>query len=73
MISYVQELPWVLSMYLLVFTFRGDRASVACIVPYAALHYMAYEEYQRWINLGIPSIRTSPVLDLVACSFAGAS
>ncbi|KAL2480257.1 Mitochondrial substrate carrier family protein [Abeliophyllum distichum] len=31
--------------------YRGNGASVARIVPYAALHYMTYEEYRRWIIL----------------------
>jgi hypothetical protein len=50
---------------------RGNGASVARIVPYAALHYMAYEEYRRWIILGFPNIEQGPVLDLVAGSIAG--
>ncbi|XP_074559074.1 mitochondrial carrier protein CoAc2-like [Curcuma longa] len=50
---------------------RGNGASVARIVPYAALHYMAYEEYRRWIILGFPNIGNGPVLDLVAGSIAG--
>ncbi|XP_010687457.2 mitochondrial carrier protein CoAc2 isoform X2 [Beta vulgaris subsp. vulgaris] len=53
------------------FFFRGNGASVARIVPYAALHYMAYEEYRRWILLGYPDFSKGPVLDLVAGSFAG--
>lgn len=51
--------------------YRGNGASVARIVPYAALHYMAYEEYRRWIILGYPDVWKGPVLDLVAGSFAG--
>ena len=50
---------------------RGNGASVARIVPYAALHYMAYEEYRRWIILGFPNVKQGPVLDLVAGSIAG--
>lgn len=53
------------------FTFRGNGASVARIVPYAALHYMAYEEYRKWVILGFPGIGRGPVLDLIAGSFAG--
>jgi len=37
-----------------VFVFRGNGASVARIVPYAALHYMTYEQYRRWIILAFP-------------------
>ncbi|XP_066329896.1 mitochondrial carrier protein CoAc2-like isoform X1 [Miscanthus floridulus] len=51
--------------------YRGNGASVARIVPYAALHYMAYEEYRRWIILGFPNVKQGPVLDLVAGSIAG--
>lgn len=51
--------------------YRGNGASVARIVPYAALHFMAYEQYRRWIILGFPGIGGGPVLDLIAGSFAG--
>ncbi|XP_044953543.1 mitochondrial carrier protein CoAc2-like isoform X1 [Hordeum vulgare subsp. vulgare] len=51
--------------------YRGNGASVARIVPYAALHYMAYEEYRRWIILGFPNVEQGPVLDLVSGSIAG--
>ncbi|KAG5559226.1 hypothetical protein RHGRI_008957 [Rhododendron griersonianum] len=51
--------------------YRGNGASVARIVPYAALHYMAYEQYRRWIIQTFPDIGRGPVLDLVAGSFAG--
>lgn len=51
--------------------YRGNGASVARIVPYAALHYMAYEQYRRWIIDTFPKVDRGPVLDLVAGSFAG--
>ncbi|XP_077210716.1 mitochondrial substrate carrier family protein [Tasmannia lanceolata] len=51
--------------------YRGNGASVARIVPYAALHYMAYEQYRRWIVLTFPGFRRDPILDLVAGSIAG--
>ncbi|URE21371.1 Mitochondrial carrier protein [Musa troglodytarum] len=51
--------------------YRGNGASVARIVPYAALHFMAYEQYQRWIILGFPNIGKGPVLDLISGSIAG--
>ncbi|XP_012076784.1 mitochondrial carrier protein CoAc2 isoform X2 [Jatropha curcas] len=53
------------------FCFRGNGASVARIVPYAALHYMTYEQYRRWIINTFPNIGRGPGLDLVAGSFAG--
>lgn len=55
----------------IVVIFRGNGASVARIVPYAALHYMAYEQYRRWIAYSFPEIGGGPVLDLVAGSFSG--
>ncbi|KAM4131991.1 hypothetical protein ACJW30_01G216500 [Castanea mollissima] len=51
--------------------YRGNGASVARIVPYAALHYMTYEQYRRWIIVTFPDVGRGPVLDLVAGSFAG--
>lgn len=42
------------------------------IVPYAALHYMTYEQYRCWIlNNFASSIGTGPVIDLLAGSAAG--
>lgn len=60
-----------LIFYFVGLCYRGNGASVARIVPYAALHYMAYEQYRRWIILSFPGIGRGPVLDLVAGSFAG--
>ncbi|KAH0970681.1 hypothetical protein GBA52_022837 [Prunus armeniaca] len=51
--------------------YRGNGASVARIIPYAALHYMTYEQYRRWIILTFPDVGRGPGLDLVAGSFAG--
>ncbi|XP_043807520.1 mitochondrial carrier protein CoAc2 isoform X2 [Manihot esculenta] len=51
--------------------YRGNGASVARIIPYAALHYMTYEQYRRWIIHTFPNFGRGPVLDLVAGSFAG--
>ena len=51
--------------------FRGNGASVLRIVPYAALHYMAYERYRCWILNNCPSLGTGPVVDLVAGSASG--
>lgn len=61
----------IIQKSMLCFIVRGNGASVARIVPYAALHYMAYEEYRRWIIIGFPDVGRGPVLDLVAGSFAG--
>jgi len=52
--------------------YKGNGASVLRIVPYAALHYMTYEQYRCWIlNNFAPSIGTGPVVDLLAGSAAG--
>ncbi|KAL4326062.1 hypothetical protein GQ457_11G017370 [Hibiscus cannabinus] len=51
--------------------YRGNGASVARIVPYAALHYMAYEQYRRWIIDSFPDITRGPVLDLVSYQVVG--
>lgn len=50
---------------------RGNGASVLRIVPYAALHYMAYERYRCWILNNCPSLGTGPLVDLLAGSASG--
>ncbi|MQL80458.1 hypothetical protein Taro_012899, partial [Colocasia esculenta] len=69
-----QTAPYLLICTLTLFNVfipRGNGASIARIVPYAALHYMAYEQYRRLIILGFPDIGRGPVLDLVSGSIAG--
>ncbi|KAJ9538640.1 hypothetical protein OSB04_031373 [Centaurea solstitialis] len=51
--------------------YRGNGASVARIVPYAALHYMAYEQYRRHIDNNFPAMGSSSVIDLLAGSLSG--
>ncbi|KAK7245516.1 hypothetical protein RIF29_40362 [Crotalaria pallida] len=51
--------------------YRGNGASVARIIPYAAIHFMSYEEYRRWIMQTFPHVPTGPSLDLVAGSLSG--
>lgn len=51
--------------------YKGNGASVLRIVPYAALHYMAYERYRCWILNNCPSLGTGPVVDLLAGSASG--
>lgn len=41
------------------------------IVPYAALHFMTYEQYRCWILNNYPSLGTGPHIDLLAGSAAG--
>ncbi|KAL9247280.1 hypothetical protein vseg_020727 [Gypsophila vaccaria] len=51
--------------------YKGNGASVLRIVPYAALHFMAYERYRFWIYDNCPSLGTGSVVDLLAGSAAG--
>ena len=56
---------------------RGNSASVLRIVPYAAIHFTAYESYRKGlVHLASQASSTkpvSPVIDLLAGSGAGAS
>lgn len=56
---------------------RGNGASVLRIVPYAAIHFTAYESYRKaLVRLGAEargSRPVSPVIDLLAGSAAGAT
>lgn len=51
--------------------YKGNGASVLRIVPYAALHFMTYEQYCVWILDNCPGLGTGPVVDLLAGSAAG--
>lgn len=51
--------------------YKGNGASVLRIVPYAALHFMAYEQYRVQILDHYPALGTGPVVDLLAGSAAG--
>ncbi|KAG0480604.1 hypothetical protein HPP92_011183 [Vanilla planifolia] len=51
--------------------FKGNGASVLRIVPYAALHFMTYEQYRCWILNNCSALGTGPVIDLLAGSAAG--
>lgn len=51
--------------------YKGNGASVLRIVPYAALHFMTYEEYRVWIINNYPAMGSGPVIDLLAGSVAG--
>lgn len=52
-------------------SFRGNGASVIRIVPYAALHFMTYEQYRSWILDYYPALGTGSIVDLLAGSTAG--
>uniref|UniRef100_A0A5B7BX01 Graves disease carrier protein n=1 Tax=Davidia involucrata TaxID=16924 RepID=A0A5B7BX01_DAVIN len=51
--------------------YKGNGASVFRIVPYAALHFMTYEQYRCWILNNYSALGTGPVIDLLAGSAAG--
>ncbi|KAG9455641.1 hypothetical protein H6P81_000149 [Aristolochia fimbriata] len=51
--------------------YKGNGASVLRIVPYAALHFMTYEQYRCWILNNYSSLGTGPFIDLLAGSAAG--
>lgn len=51
--------------------YKGNGASVLRIVPYAALHYMTYEQYRSWIVNNYSALGTGPFIDLLAGSAAG--
>lgn len=51
--------------------YKGNGASVIRIVPYAALHFMTYEQYRVWILDNHSAFGTGPIVDLLAGSAAG--
>lgn len=51
--------------------YKGNGASVLRIIPYAALHFMTYEQYRSWILDNCSAFGTGPVVDLLAGSAAG--
>lgn len=51
--------------------FKGNGASVIRVVPYAALHFMTYEQYRLWILDHHPSASPGAAVDLFAGSMAG--
>lgn len=51
--------------------YKGNGASVARIVPYAALHFMAYEQYRGWILNNYSALGSGPIIDLLAGAAAG--
>ncbi|GAB4842571.1 hypothetical protein Ancab_012547 [Ancistrocladus abbreviatus] len=50
---------------------EGNGASVLRIVPYAALHYMSYEQYRCWLLNNCSVLGTGSIVDLLAGSVAG--
>ncbi|KAK8581917.1 hypothetical protein V6N12_072119 [Hibiscus sabdariffa] len=51
--------------------YKGNGASVIRIIPYAALHFMTYEQYRGWILHNYPFMGSGPFVDLLAGSASG--
>ncbi|XP_068342828.1 mitochondrial carrier protein CoAc1-like [Pyrus communis] len=51
--------------------YKGNGASVVRIIPYAALHYMTYEQYRCWILNNYSALGSGPHIDLLAGAAAG--
>ncbi|PON96005.1 Mitochondrial carrier protein [Trema orientale] len=51
--------------------YKGNGASVIRIVPYAALHYMTYEQYRSWILNNYPTLGSGAHIDLLAGAASG--
>ncbi|EXB66845.1 Mitochondrial substrate carrier family protein B [Morus notabilis] len=51
--------------------YKGNGASVIRIVPYAALHFMTYEQYRSWILSNYPILGSGSHIDLLAGSASG--
>ncbi|XP_022750084.1 mitochondrial carrier protein CoAc1-like isoform X1 [Durio zibethinus] len=51
--------------------YKGNGASVIRIIPYAALHFMTYEQYRGWISDNFSFLGSGPIIDLLAGSASG--
>ncbi|XVE53883.1 hypothetical protein DITRI_Ditri03aG0037400 [Diplodiscus trichospermus] len=51
--------------------YKGNGASVIRIIPYAALHFMTYEQYRGWILDNSSFLGSGPIIDLLAGSASG--
>ncbi|MBA0777680.1 hypothetical protein Gotri_005672 [Gossypium trilobum] len=51
--------------------YKGNGASVIRIIPYAALHFMTYEQYRGWMLDNYSFLGSGPVVDLLAGSASG--
>ncbi|GAB4842564.1 Mitochondrial carrier protein CoAc1 [Ancistrocladus abbreviatus] len=66
-----QSLKKVLNHEGMLGLYKGNGASVLRIVPYAALHYMSYEQYRCWLLNNCSVLGTGSIVDLLAGSAAG--
>lgn len=67
----MRSLQFILNSEGILGLFKGNGASVIRVVPYAALHFMAYEQYRRWIIDHYPLASSGAAVDLLAGSVAG--
>ncbi|GMJ07615.1 CoA Carrier 1 [Hibiscus trionum] len=51
--------------------YKGNGASVIRIIPYAALHFMTYEQYRGWMLDNCTFFGSGPLVDLLAGSASG--
>lgn len=51
--------------------YKGNGASVVRIIPYAALHFMTYEQYRCWILNNYSALGSGSHIDLLAGAAAG--
>ncbi|GMI97924.1 CoA Carrier 1 [Hibiscus trionum] len=51
--------------------YKGNGASVIRIIPYAALHFMTYEQYRGWMLDNCTFFGSGPIVDLLAGSASG--
>ncbi|KAE8658053.1 Mitochondrial substrate carrier family protein isoform 2 [Hibiscus syriacus] len=51
--------------------YKGNGASVTRIIPYAALHFITYEQYGGWILDNCTFFGSGPLVDLIAGSCSG--
>ncbi|XWS26431.1 hypothetical protein CRYUN_Cryun26dG0031700 [Craigia yunnanensis] len=66
-----QSLRKVLKYEGLLGFYKGNGTSVIRIIPYAALHFMIYEQYRGWILDNYSFLGSGPVIDLLAGSASG--
>ncbi|EOY29934.1 Mitochondrial substrate carrier family protein isoform 1 [Theobroma cacao] len=66
-----QSLRKVLKLEGVLGFYKGNGASLIRIIPYAALHFMTYEQYRGWILDNFSSLGSGPVVDLLAGSASG--
>lgn len=70
-IGILRSLQCILKNEGLLGLYKGNAASVIRAVPYAALHFMTYEQYRRWMTDYYPGNCPGDAVELFAGSLAG--